>query len=202
MKKVLTTIIFVAVAFQSAFAQYTGQLTPAETVYKGSSIGGVYAGIYESAIGILGQYRYGVGGYTDVGAMLGFVDIDHASGGVVFNFDAKYQVMEMRIQDPIDLSVGGLFGFSIFDHVNTISFGGTVTGSYPFKMRNGRTMTPYGRFILRIDREDIDHHGSDTNFQIGFNLGGSLQLSSSTRAVAELQFDDVMGFYMGLDFGL
>jgi hypothetical protein len=110
--------------------------------------------------------------------------------------------METRIKDPLDLSVGGLFNLAIFEQSNTLSFGGYVVGSYPVKMRNGRTISPFGRFVLRVDRLDHDVAGSDTEFNLGFNMGTALQLSGSTQALAELQFEEEFSFFMGLNFGL
>jgi hypothetical protein len=111
--------------------------------------------------------------------------------------------MEVRIQDPIDMSIGGLLDFAHFEHFSLLSIGGFLAGSYPIEMKSGRNVTPYGRLILRIDREDPDNVDPDTDFNIGLNIGGKLELSSSTSAYAELQLDNIQtAFFMGASFGL
>jgi len=190
-----------------ATAQYAAQLSGAGTVLKGSSIGGGYVGIYDGAFGILGQYRYGVGGYTDIGVKLGIIDLDSDSRegdlGFFLALDSKYQVMEVRIMDPIDLSIGGAFEFAAFDHFNSLILGGFALGSYPVVLKNGRVLSPYGRLIMGLNRTDPSWGRSDTEFDLGLNMGVTMELSSSTHALAELQIDDeTAAFLMGLEFGL
>jgi hypothetical protein len=196
-----------------AFAQFAGQLSTPGTMDNGASLGGLYAGIYEDAIGVLGQYRYGVGGYTDIGFKLGLLDLDNWLGsdaGIDFAFDVKYQVMERRLRDPFDLSIAGGTEFLFAEDMNIISFGLSPIGSYPVKLRNGRILEPYGRLQIRIERTHLDHvivngiqRGSDddTDLELGLNLGTAFELSKSTRAIGELQFDEQFGFMFGAEFG-
>lgn len=189
-----------------ATAQYAAQLSAAGTVLKGSATGGGFVGIYDGAFGILGQYRYGIGGYTDIGGKLGIIDLDSDSKegdlGLFIAIDPKYQIMEVRIMDPIDLSLGGAFELALFDHFNSLIFGGFAVGSYPVTLRSGRVLSPYGRLIIGFNRTDNRGH-SDTEFDLGLNMGVIMELSSSTRALAEIQIDDnTAAFLMGLEFGL
>ena len=206
MKKMLLSVLVVLVFWSAAYGQYSGQLSPAETVLKGYSQAGAYVAVYEKAFGVLGQYRRGVGGYTDFGAKLGFMDIDDGrdkgGAGLMANFDIRYQVMEVRIEDPLDLSIGAAFEFLKVEHLTVFSVGGMGIGAYPIKLKNGRALTPYARLILRVERNDYDVGDADQDFDIGLNLGSTLELSASTRAVAEIQMDDKFGLFMGLEFGL
>ncbi len=187
-----------------AFAQFAGQLSTPRTVDNGASLGGLYAGIYEDAIGVLGQYRYGIGGYTDIGFKLGLLDLDwHGSDtGIDFAFDLKYQVMERRLRDPFELSIAGGAEFLFAEDMNIISFGFSPIGSYPVKLKNGRILEPYGRLQIRIERTDLDRFGDDTDLELGLNLGTAFELSKNTRAIGELQFDEQFGFIFGAEFGL
>ena len=204
MKVLLKILLIFPVTFSTALAQYSGQLSTAETVLKGTSVGSGFVAVYEDGFGVIGQYRVGFGGYSDIGGKAGIIDYDKGDQtGFFVGVDYKYQIMEVRIQDPIDMSIGGLVDFAHFEHFNLLSFGGFMTGSYPFEMDSGRKIAPYGRLILRIDREDPDYFDSDTDFNIGLNAGGALELSSSTSAYAELQLDNIQtAFFMGVSFGL
>lgn len=202
MKRILTFFSTFILIFGTAAAQYSGQLSTAETVLKGNSFGSGFVAVYDDGFGVIGQYRTGVGGYSDFGGKIGIIDLDKGGSGFLLGVDYKYQIMEVRIQDPIDMSVGGMFDFAAFDNVNILSFGGFLVGSYPIEMKSGRKITPYGRLILRIDRANPDNGNSDTDFNIGLNAGGMLELSSATNAYIELQLDNQTAFFMGVNFGL
>lgn len=206
MKRITISLLLVLLLASGATAQYAAQLSAAGTVLKGSSTGGGFVGIYDGAFGILGQYRYGIGGYTDIGGKLGIIDLDSGSRegdlGFFIGADSKYQIMEVRIMDPIDLSLGGAFELALFDHFNSLIIGGFAVGSYPVTLRSGRVLSPYGRLIMGFNRTDFRGR-SDTEFDLGLNMGVIMELSSSTRALAEIQIDDnTAAFLMGLEFGL
>jgi hypothetical protein len=207
LNRIVISLLLVISVASGATAQYAAQLSDAGTVLKGSSIGGGYVGIYDGAFGILGQYRYGIGGYTDIGGKLGIIDLDSGSRegnvGFLMAIDSKYQVMEVRIMDPIDLSIGGTLEFSAFNHLKTFVVGGYAVGSYPVTLKNGRILSPYGRLIMGFNRGDPDWGASNTEFDLALNLGVSMELSSSTHALGEIQIDDdAAAFLMGLEFGL
>jgi hypothetical protein len=192
-----------------AFAQYSGQLTSAVTTPSGISRLGVYTGIYDGAIGVLGQFRYGVDTYADIGFKIGVVDFDHAVNGLGvhetggdFAFDFKYRIMEKNLRDPFDLSAGAALEYVTVDEINIFSLGVNVVGSYPVALHNGRLLEPYGRLNLRAQHENPRVGNSSTDFEIGLNMGTSFELSKRTRAFAEMQFDDPFAFYLGVDFDI
>jgi len=200
---IILTLFFVS----EAAAQYSAQLSPAGTVMKGISKAGSYAGIYEGAFGVLGQFRYGVGGYSDFGMKAAIIDLKSNSpkGDIGFcaAVDYKYQVMEVRIADPIDLSLGAALEIVKFNHFSNLMLGGAVIGSYPVALKNGRSLIPYGRLIMGFDRSRQSDNDAKTEFNLALNMGATYELSPSTDAVAEFQFDsDVAAFLMGLTFGL
>ena len=131
------------------------------------------------------------------------MDFDQGSTGIFLGIDYKYQIMEVRIQDPLDMSIGGMFDLAFLDNVNIMSFGGFLVGSYPVAMNSGKDITPYGRLLLRLDRINPDAGNSDTDFNIGINGGAALDLSSSSTVFAEIQLDNVeTALFMGVSFGL
>ncbi len=191
-----------------AFAQYSGQLSSAVTTPSGHSRIGVYTGIYDGAIGVLGQFRYGIDQYADIGFKLGIIDFDHIEGfganetGGDFAFDFKYRILERELRDPFNLSAGAAVEFVTVDVLDIFSLGANVIGSYPVTLRNGRLLEPYGRLNLRAQHESPEWGNSDTDFEIGLNVGTSFELSRSIRAFGEFQFDDPFAFYLGVDFDI
>jgi hypothetical protein len=110
--------------------------------------------------------------------------------------------MEMRMRDPFELSIGGAVEFLFTEDVNVLSIGFAPIGSYPVKLKNGRTLEPYGRLQFRIERTDVDRFGDDTDFELGLNMGTAFELSNTTRVLGEMQFDEQFGFLFGAEFEL
>jgi len=203
LKQIILSILLVILLNGIAFSQFSGQLSTAGTLANGASFGGVYAAIDEDATGLLGQYRYGIGGYTDIGFNLALLDMHWAGAdaGLDFAVDGKYQVMEMGMRDPFQLSIGGNVEFLLAEDSHVYSLGISPIGSYPIKLKGGRTLEPYGRIQMRMEKWDTDFD-DDTEFQLGFNMGATFELSKSVRAIGEFQFDDEFGFMLGAEFGL
>ncbi len=105
--------------------------------------------------------------------------------------------MEIRIQDPFDLSVGGLFETLLDIGVSNFSLGGFVVGSRSIALTEDKDLWPFGRLILRWDRFD-----SDDDLNIGLNAGASLELSETILVSGEFQFDNDFGFIISMIFGL
>jgi hypothetical protein len=203
LKIFLKTLLLLSVVYSIASAQYSGQLSTAETALKGTSTGSGFVSVYEDGFGVLGQYRIGFGGYSDIGAKAAIIDYDNPDQtGFLIGVDYKYQIMEVRIEDPIDMSIGGMFDMALFENFNLLSFGGFIVGSHPLEMTSGRRITPYGRLILRIDRFDPDLGPSDSDFNIGLNAGADLELTTATHVSMEFQLDEQTALYMGVTFGL
>lgn len=195
--RVMIAIILILGSASLVGAQYSAQLFTAETVEKGSSRGSANVGIYDHVMTFVGGYRYGIGGYTDAGVRFGFVDYDHGDDGFVLGGDIRYQLMEVRIQDPLDLSVGGLFETVLGVGSGNFSLGGYAVGSRAIAIKNDRHLWPYGRLIMRWD-----HWSDNDEFNIGLNAGAAFELGQTTRACAEFQFDDQFAFIIGVTFGL
>jgi hypothetical protein len=204
LKRVTFAICLVFLLSNVGRAQFSGQLSTPKTVTNGASTVGLYAGVFDDAIGLLGQYRYGIGGYTDLGFKLGVLDLDFQGSDAAADlaFDVKYQVMEMRMRDPFELSIDGGVDFLFAEDLTVLSLGFGPIGSYPVKLKSGRVLEPYGRLQVRVERTDLDRGGDDTDFEIGLNIGTAFELSGATRAIGELQFDDQFGFFFGVDFEL
>lgn len=196
--KILIVLMVSLMVSSAAFAQFSAQLFPAETVLKGNTVVFTNVGAYDDAMTFIAGGRRGIGGYTDAGVRMGFVDYDKGlDDGFLLAGDMRYQLMELRIQDPLDLSVGGSMETILGVGKGNISLGGFVVGSRPIALTDDMDLWPYGRLIMRWDK-----FGDHNEFNIGLNLGSSLELNPTTRVSAEFQFDDQFGFIVGVAFGL
>ena len=193
----IISLIAILMFSSGCFAQFTAQLVPAETVIKGTSEISASVGFYDDLNTLVGAYRRGIGGYTDATLKIGFADRDRGNDdGLILGGDFRYQVMELRIQDPVDLSVGGLVETIVGIDNEIFSLGGYVVGSRNVKLTETQDIWPYGRLTLRWDHTDFDD-----DFDIGFNAGAYMELNESTGVSAEFRFDQ-FGFILGAVFGL
>jgi len=188
-------VVFIILTSSTVIGQYSAQVSPAETVFQGKSQGLCYVGIYDEGLGLVGGLRYGIGGYSDVSFRLGFIDFDKNDDGFVLASDFRYQLMEIRIEDPLDLSAGGLFEFVRVKGSSNYSLGAFLVGSRNVALKDDMALWPYGRLVLRWDK-----HGSEDYTNLGFNAGVSLELNKTTLVSGELQFDDNFGFIIGIAF--
>jgi hypothetical protein len=202
----LTLVLFLAVCVTSQ-AQFLGQLSTAQSPGPGKSMVGGYFGIYEDAFSFFGQYRYGFANYFDGAIKAGFISVDaggNSEAGLLLGGDLKYQVLDAVLGDPFDLAFGGLAEFALVDPLTILSLGGYVLGSYPFEMRNGRHVSPYGRFNMRMQREEVDlgpfGDVSNTDLEIGLNLGTHVELTPAWGLIGEFFIEDQIGFVMGFDY--
>jgi hypothetical protein len=193
----------------SANSQFLGQLETAPTLLRGEYSMGGYAGVYDDAFAIWGGFRAGVTNYMDFGLRLGFLNYDYDhwedESGIVLGADVKYRILETEIGDPLDLSLGGGMEFSSVENYNRMALGGNAILSKDFCFGNGRVISPYGRLNLRMERKSWEAPGSekehsDTDLEMGINLGVSLELTSNTFLVGELQLDEFDGIIIGANF--
>lgn len=214
-KTLLIAIAVILFSNTSASAQFLGQLTPAPTVNKGEALLGAYLGVYQRALCLLGQFRYGVLRYVDLGLKMGMIDYDPGDGksdaGLTVSADIKYWFMEQRTGDVLDVSVGGgTEHLKIPDH-SIFSLGGNVVASYQIQYDQAKSVTPYGRLNLRWERETSSRSfgGSEnqkrrTQSDMGaaLALGAELKLWPDLSLVGELQIDDNVGFIAGVNYSV
>ncbi len=203
MKKSLLAVGLVAVMvfFSVSQAQFLGQLSTAQSPGPGNSVAGGYFGIYENAFSFFGQFRYGFANYLDGAVKVGFINIDAGpddQAGLLLGGDLKYQLLDATLGDPFDLAIGGMTEFAVVSDFNTFSLGGTVIGSYPFEMRNGRHISPYGRFNMRMQR--VSNGFSDTDLEIEVDLGSQIELSADWSLIGEFIIWDDIGFLLGFNY--
>lgn len=205
-KKISLAVGLFVVLFQapSSQAQFLGQLSTAQSPGPGNSFLGGYFGIYEDAFSFFGQYRYGFANYLDGAIKLGVINLDVPKSGdkagLLLGGDIKYQLLDAVLGDPFDLAIGGGTEFTAVEDKTIFSLGGNLVGSYPFEMRNGRHISPYGRFNLRMQRKG--NGNTETDLKAGLNLGTQLELSQSWYLLGEFFIEDQIGFVLGFNYKL
>jgi hypothetical protein len=212
---VLIVINLIAVAPVSA--AFLGQMRSAETSGWGSLNLLTGAGIFEDAFSLMGTVRYGIASQVDASASL--VILDHeASDDITFVIggDLQYRISHFELGSPLDIAVGGGVEYYSLDvkgggsSASNLALGFNLIASRPVTTPAEFNFTPYGRLNLRVDRTSIDYErdlagslqndATDSEFNIGLNLGSTFHLSSKVSLVGELQLDDQVAFIAGINF--
>ncbi len=214
MKKVLllTLVLVSFLAFDAfaidAFGSMFGNLSTAQAIGQGKAAFGGGIGIAD-ATSFHGSFTFGLSTYMTGRLRLGGYDPgDYADVQLVFGADLQYQIWSMNDvgkKPPFEMAVGAIFEFLDMDNASVLELGGDVIGSYPFLLKGGTTLSPYGRLNIRLERFSFDTpagDGSDSNLEFGFNGGVKWQLSPNFSAYGEFQLDGNDGLFLGLDIGV
>lgn len=202
---VLLTVILLSPALYAdeSAGLLTGSLSTAQTVGFGNGQIGGFAGFGDEFTTLFGAITYGFSDYTEGRFKLGFSDPDIPDGDpeLAIGADFKYQFMDVNSRtrkQPLDMAFGFLFEWVDIEGFSLIQLGGFLTGSYPFKLSSGSTLSPYGRINIRMER--VSNGDSESDFEGGFNMGVKFDLSPSVALFGELQIDGNTGLFTGLDF--
>jgi len=87
------------------------------------------------------------------------------------------------------------------------SVGWNLIGSKKLVTSGGFKLIPYAMLNLHLDMTKINNFGSihgkesntDSDFNIGVNIGAKTSISNVLEIIAELQFDDQIGVIVGLN---
>jgi len=188
-------------AWGSAF----GTLSKAQVIGAGAGdIGlGVCAADMNSFVGF---FAYGMSASTEGRFKLGIADDEPVDAKLTFGFDFHYQMLDVDpgVQgDPLDLSVGAFLEYVDFDGLSVFQIGGDMLGSYPFALDNNTTLSPYGRFNVRLERYKTStpvRSWSESELKFGLTMGTCWDLSADFGLYAELQFDGNDGLFAGLRY--
>jgi hypothetical protein len=218
MRKILLIVMvltFLPVSFASA--QFLGQLTPAPTVEQGGGVLGAYLGVYEDALSVFGQFRYGIATYFDLGLKMGMIKLDPGYGesntGLIVGGDVKYWFMEQQSGDPLDVSIGGGTEYFKISDYNLFSLGGNVIVSHEIKYAEGKSVTPFGRLNVRWEKQSFESSEgwfwdwkegdrTDSDIAVAMALGAELKISAGLFLVGELEIDDNVGFVGGINYSV
>lgn len=184
-------------------AQLLGGLSTASVEEVGAKKVGGYLGLTGDFVSLMGQFRYGVAPSFDLGIKGAFIDFSEGGGSsVAFNADAKIQLLDMYLHDPVDLAIGPELTYFRAHDISNWYFGGYLTMSKEYALDNGRPLTPYARVGLRMHRMESDTSDSD-EFDAGFAGGVEYGISGYTTLYGEVLIEDLgTGIYVGAQYQL
>lgn len=157
---------------------------------------------------MLGYGRFNVSQESDLGVEVLLDNVDRPYGGGDWRFgagvDFKYAIIPTQTDLPFDLSLDGGFGFETGAHFTNfdIPVGGLI--SRGFKMRNGRTVLPYGGLYIVVRHVSIDEPGfpgnlDDTDVDVELRFGGSVEIVRGTSIFASAFISDNSMFHLGVN---
>lgn len=202
MKKIVVlticaTFIFVSSSFGAdAIGSMFGALSTANTLGMGKGNFGLAVGLAD-ATSFTGSFNYGLSTHTDGRIKLGLFD---AGGGadteLALGADFKYQLISVSgvSNGPFDMALGGFFEY--LGGADAVLVGGQIIGSYPVVLEQGGTLTPYGRFNVRLES-----YSSESELELGLNGGVEWKLNSDVSLFGEFQIDGNDGVFFGIEFG-
>ena len=202
--------LILALVASSSFAakgSAFGSLATAKTV--GQGIGDLGGGIgIADATSFFANFTYGTSQYTDIKLKLGLIDADASDTKLVLGADFKYQYLStVADKTPVDLAFGGLVEYTDLDYSSIFEIGAFVSSSFPIALKNGGTLSPYGRFNARLESLSFDnpHAGgddSDSNLEVGFNGGVEWQATDVLKLFGEFQLDGNEGLFLGININV
>lgn len=222
--RVVFAFILIVFAAGNVSAQFLGQMSPASILDYGTGKLGGYFFTADDAFGVVGSARYGFSKYVEGRARMGFVDQDgrDTDPHIIFGVDVKYLLWEYirkkpvsnsstaaEYYNPFDLSLGFGLEYAKLQTYSVFGLGTSVIGSFPFYFKNRSSIEPYARFNIRYQHNSFDtrhpvtgrvESHSDSDFEIGLNLGALFSLTPLVDFTAEFQLDDQNAFYLGVDF--
>jgi len=212
-KKIIN--IFIIVVFLLSISAYaresvgmaSGNLTTADACGFGMGYTGVFFGYGDAASCIGVNITYGFSDYTEGRIKLGFSDLDGSDTSPEFmgGFDLKYKFMDYydKMKNyPLDLAFGGFVEYVNYKNTTVLEIGGGLIGSIPYRFKSGRSLIPYTRANIRLERFSVDccPGDSESNYRFGLNLGVKYELSSDFNLYGEVQIDGNLGVFTGLEF--
>lgn len=173
-----------------------GTLTTAQTIGQGLGALGLGVGAAEMN-SFFGFFAYGMSATSEGRLKLGIVDKNKEDAKVTFGLDFHHQMLDANTarQDPLDLAVGGFMEYVD----NIFQIGADLLGSHPINLSNNTTLTPYGRFNVRLERVK---RGAETesDLKFGLTLGTCWDMTADFGLYGELQFDGNDGLFIGLRY--
>lgn len=214
MKKIALVIACVSMiattAGASSFGSAFGNLSSARTIGEGKADFGGGVGIADGT-SVFGRFTYGTSQFSELRLKLGIIDGDGSDAELTLGADFQYHFLEVardeqgRTTSPFDLAAGGMFEWVDFGGVSLWQLGAFMTGSHPFAMQNGSTLSPYARINIRLESVSVDTQfggGDSSDLEFGLHLGTEWQATDVITFYGEFQLDGNEGLFLGLDFNV
>jgi hypothetical protein len=176
-----------------------GGLATAQTYGQGIGTIGIAGGIAD-ANAVNGWFGYGMSKYVDGRIRLGFFD-GGAKTYLALGGDFKWQFWSVAegARYPMDMAIGGFLEYLDGDGGSVTEIGSHLVGSYPFRLSNGSTLSPYGRINVRIERNSF---ADKSDIRFGLNGGAAWEANRNIKFFGEFQFDGNDGVFFGVEFGV
>ena len=209
---VLITVLAIALLTSSSMAidaagSAFGTLCTAQPLGMGTGNFSLGVGIADFT-SVTGGFGYGLSDHTDGRIRLALVDEEGIDTKLAIGVDFKYQIVSMDTisNGPFDMALGAFGEYADFDVYSVFQLGGQYIGSYPVQLSSGRTLTPYGRFNIRLESISIDTpglgDGDETNIEFGLNGGVMWEVTNTISLFGEFQIDGNDGIFFGADFNV
>lgn len=210
MKKLMAVLVLAlmfssSAVFAGGMGSAFGTLTTARS--SGMGTGSVTVGVgVADATSVGASFNYGLSNHTDGRIRLAMVDTDGSDTKIALEADFRYQIISVDgiSNGPFDMSLGGFAEYMDQDPWSIFQLGGQFIGSYPVKLKNGRTLTPYGRFNIRLEKIKLSGVGfqdyDESNIEFGLNGGVMWELTNTINLFGEFQIDGNDGVFLGIEF--
>lgn len=185
-----------------------GTLSTAQTIGQGQGALGLGVGAADMN-SFFGFFAYGMSASSEGRLKLGITDNEGVDAKVTFGLDFHHQMLDADItrQDPLDLAVGGFMEYVDFDGLSVFQVGADLIGSHPVDLSNNTTLTPYGRFNVRLERYKAEFtvngqniSESESELKFGLSLGACWDMTPDFGLYGEFQFDGNDGLFLGLRY--
>lgn len=225
-----------SVSFAASIGTTFGALTTAKALEKGQTTFGGRIGIAD-ATSFAGSLTYGIADNADIRLQLGALDQNAFETGLAFGGEFKWQLNKNKSSNssrargsrassrrarksaPIDFALGGFFEYAklnvsgtpvLFESTSVFQIGAQLIASHTSHMKNGSTLTPYGRINIRNESLSVDlaplvgtsFDVSASQLAMGLNGGVAYGLSGGINLFGEFQLDGNDGFFFGIDFDI
>jgi hypothetical protein len=208
-KSLLAALVVCLIAsqgFAEGFGTAFGTLTTARALGQGRGNMGLGVGIAD-ATSFFGTFTYGLSKYTDGRIKLGLRDDFNTK--ITFGADFKWQFWNVGQgrTEPLDGAIGGFFEFEDYGGGSVFQIGAQLLGSYPFQLSRGGTLSPYGRFNVRVEAKSYEqpiagNTSSSTDLEFGLNGGVKWSATPTIDLYGEFQIDGNDGVFFGIDFNV
>lgn len=175
-----------------------GTMSTAQNIGMGNGDFGLGVGA-ASQNSFFGFFAYGMSATSEGRIKVGLSDDDgkHSNTEMTFGLDFHLQMLDYDAtrQDPLDLAVGGFMEYL----GDVVQVGADILGSYPIELNNNTTLTPYGRFNVRLERRKTDTD-TESGLKFGLSLGTGWDMTKNFGLYGEFQFDGNDGLFLGLRY--
>jgi len=230
MRKATVLIAVVLLVASTAHAENVGSMfgtmSTARTVASGHTLLGARVGVAD-ATSANGTFGFGFSRTGDARLKAGFIDDDLIQTTLALGTDAKWQVLNVyavnsegvvsRSKAPFDLAIGPFVEWFKIDFDNNpviesqsvFQVGMGFYGSYPVKLKNGGSISPYGRVNARVEWLSVNFapspvplsDASDNQLALGLNGGVAWHPRGSNLVLfGEIQLDGNDGVFFGIDY--